>query len=349
MFFDSYSWYGFLNTFREAESVSTETLNNATELAGGGGHDTFAEAVAALPASGGRVILAETTTETADLTINKRLHVVGQGAPAVNRDAPAYIDMGGNTLQIAEDGQTWEQTQVQNGHVIIGEDGQVGGQNDITLASYGSRSHGVELRGSQIESTLDLRGYNATGDGIIFNPDTDTSADYLTDSEARLTGHSNGGHGINFTGRGSGTAMINGVVIDGFLAENNTDTGWVADSSVEFESVDIRGYGVEDGDGYDVSPANSNNVTVFVDRLRGGGSMNINGIVRTNFPDAAEITGDDSLEVLTSGNRTLKRSETDELLHRWNITDGSETVNDIRERAPSMKLGRPQNLSGISP
>lgn len=342
---DGYSWS--LVDFG-ARSVSTEQLNTTVYL-GGEGYSTLDDALSALPAEGGTIHLAETVTETSNVTVDKPVKIVGAGFP-YSQNATAYIDLNGNTVHVTERAQTWEKLQMVGGNVIIGEHDQYGGRHHIELCVRESPGDSIEFRGGFMDCVFDIKSHQAGDRGVVWNLDCD-GVDYFNQSETNILVHSATNESVVITGIGTGISEFEGNVFNRFEVEAGGGTGFVVDDAVSLKSNKFFGYGVHDG-GVDIRPAEYNGNIIWWAVLRDGGHLDIGGVVHAK--DAGylrDITTDVNTEIRLSGHTSFIEAEEETRTKQWSHPDYGQTestINALSVGTETVTLGDVQRSASLT-
>lgn len=251
------TWHIPLNNNFDAIGDDVDALRKGNEIIApsvAGASNTLAEAVAALPAAGGVIQLAETCTETADISVSKRIKLVGTGG-GFDRDAPAHIDLGGFSLHLtsAAAACTFNNVQFRNGGLIIGETNQFGGRHtfrNVTIRD--SPAVGVEFRGGHLNGLYDVSVKNAGGWGWLFN--LDGTADYFNHNLVYLMCHGCA-NGVRMVGETGTYSQIHGNDWPRWDVEEvpTGGTGWDVEPTISLRNNVFGGYGIHDG-ALDVTP-----------------------------------------------------------------------------------------------
>lgn len=260
-------------------SIDASSIANTRIIAPSvaGAFDTLGGALADLPSGGGVVYLAETCTETGNITIDSPTMILGQGSQWAT-PVPAHINLNGNQLHITSLGVSLQRLKLTNGNVVIGEHNVQGGRHHIDIQIQSATAGGVEFRGGHMESRYQITSNGADGDGITWNLDTD-GLDYWNDNVCNFTVSSCVGDAYVMQGFGTGTADIHGNEIRGIRAEQIGGTAWTVNNQIDLKANFISGFGFHDS-GVSVTPAVAKNNTLDVGRLVGGGTLEIGGPVR---------------------------------------------------------------------
>lgn len=289
--------------------------------------DTLQAAINDLPAEGGAIQIAETCTETANISTSKRitLHGVGGG---FDRNAAAYVDLNGNDFHLLAGaaGSTLNNVQFDGGGVIIGETGQFGGRHSIrNVTIQNSPNVGVEFRGGHLNGVYDISVWNAGGWGWLFN--LNHSVDYFNQNIIYPMSHSCA-NGIRMVGETGSFSQVHGNDwlrwdIEAIPAGG---TGWDVDPTISLRSNKFWGYGIHDGT-VDVTPHgdSDDNVCNWYWLTRGdGGTFDFPGQLsvqdtyidsitfggRTRYLKANGHIREDHIPATGSGNRSLSE---------WNV------------------------------
>lgn len=266
---------------RAGDTLDPAILNNARIVAPSipGAFDTFKAAYMDLPPEGGKIYVAESCTETGDITVDRTIILVGQGSNWAVANIP-YIDLNGHSIHFTTTGATIDKVKFRNpGGFILGEHGSNLGRHDIDTTLHFPSGDGVEFRGGHMESNYSISVQSPGGNGFVWNLDTDSASDYFNDNYCDFTVSGAGQNAYVMTGIGTATADIHGNEFRNMRAEQTTGTAWTVDSKIDLKANFMSGFGLHDS-GVNVQPAVADANTIDFGRLKGGGTLHIGGPVR---------------------------------------------------------------------
>lgn len=292
-----------------------------------GAHDTLQAAINALPATGGRIILAETCTETATISLGKRIMLTGTGG-GFDRDAPAHINLNGNNFHLLSSaaGSTLNNVQFEGGGLIIGETGQFGGRHSFRSVTIQNPPNvGVEFRGGHLNGMYDISVWGAGGWGWLF--DLAGATDYFNQNTVFLMAHSCA-NGVRMVGETGANSQIRGNDWLRWDIEGPTNTlvGWDVEPTISLRNNEFGGYGIHDGT-VDVTPhddSEDNELNWYYITRGDGGTFDFPGTVRcwpndfdilikggrTRYMQANGHIREDYIGTTGSGNRSVSE---------WNV------------------------------